>query len=85
MDSSKGVQWRAFVRRSRLLDAPTEFPSVMEQVRVFLQPLVFTLAEGRDFDMQWQPPPDQKSRGQELLSAYGIDTRRMTDCSVCHR
>jgi len=62
-DSSKKAQWKAFVRRSRLLDAPTEFPKVIEQVRAFLQPLLSTLAEERDFDLRWpsggpwQPQP----------------------------
>ncbi|MFL6652593.1 MAG: cytochrome c3 family protein [Sulfurifustaceae bacterium] len=37
------------------------------------------------FDMEWQPPRDQDVRGRELIAAYGIDTTRLTDCSVCHR
>lgn len=36
-------------------------------------------------DMTWQPPPDQAVHGRQLLQAYGIDTKRMLDCSVCHR
>ncbi len=55
LDSSKGVQWKAFIRRSRLSDAPAEFPRVIEQVRVFLQPVVSTLAAGREFNMRWPP------------------------------
>ncbi len=55
MDSSKGVQWTAFVRRGLMSDAPKEFPKVMEQVRAFLQPLVSALADERVFDSRWHP------------------------------
>jgi len=55
MDSSKDVQWKAFVRRGRLFDAPAEFSNIIEQVRVFLQPLASTLSEELDFDMRWPP------------------------------
>lgn len=37
------------------------------------------------FKLEWTPPKDQSRRGHELLRAYGIDTRHLTDCSVCHR
>ena len=55
MAPSKGVQWKAFIQRSRLSDAPGEFPIIIEQVRRFLQPVVSALAAGRDFDMRWPP------------------------------
>ena len=55
MDSSRAVQWKAFIRRGRLSDAPAEFSKTIEQVRAFLQPLVSTLAAERDFDMRWPP------------------------------
>jgi len=54
-DSSKQAQWNAFVRRSHLADAPTEFSTVVEQVRDFLQPLVSILAKEGRFDMRWPP------------------------------
>jgi len=37
------------------------------------------------FETDWQPPPDQQALGRELVRRYGIDTGRLTDCSVCHR
>jgi hypothetical protein len=37
------------------------------------------------FNMDWQPPPDQAARGQELVSAYKIDRERMMNCYACHR
>ncbi len=36
------------------------------------------------FNLHWQPR-DQAALGQRLLREYHIDTRRLTDCSVCHR
>jgi Cytochrome c7 and related cytochrome c len=36
------------------------------------------------FNLHWQAR-DQSVLGARLLSAYHIDTRRLTDCSVCHR
>ncbi|RDS80787.1 cytochrome C [Dyella monticola] len=36
------------------------------------------------FDLAWQPK-DQQTLGDKLVREYGIDTRRMTDCSLCHR
>lgn len=35
------------------------------------------------FDMDWEPPEDQETRGRALVREYGI--RRPTDCSICHR
>jgi hypothetical protein len=37
------------------------------------------------FDMSWKPPKDQAEKGSVLLKHYGIDTRHLTDCSICHR
>jgi hypothetical protein len=36
------------------------------------------------FAMDWQPQ-DQRKLGLALIGLYHIDTRRLTDCSVCHR
>ena len=36
------------------------------------------------FNMQWHAR-DQLALGKRLVQAYHIDTRRMTDCSLCHR
>ena len=38
------------------------------------------------FNMNWQPPPDQIARGQNLIREYHIkDIRSLTVCSTCHR
>lgn len=52
---ARQTQWSAFLRRSHLASAPAEFVGVIEQVRLFLQQLVATLVEGRDFQRHWPP------------------------------
>jgi hypothetical protein len=36
------------------------------------------------FDLAWQPK-HQQQLGEQLVREYRIDTRRMTECSLCHR
>ena len=38
----------------------------------------------QEFAMGWHPK-DQQKLGLALIQRYHIDTRRLTDCSVCHR
>ncbi len=52
---SKVAQWSAFVRRTRLADAPAEFPEVVEYARVFLRSPVTALMDAWEFDMRWPP------------------------------
>jgi hypothetical protein len=38
------------------------------------------------YNLHWQAPPDQKTKGLRLVRQYQIDTTgRLTNCSVCHR
>lgn len=37
------------------------------------------------FSTEWTPPSDQKAQGEKLKAHFNIDTRHLTDCSVCHR
>jgi len=54
-DAAKHTQWRAFLRRSRLSDAPTDFAQIAEQVRTFLHPVIVALAAGTRFAQRWRP------------------------------
>lgn len=36
------------------------------------------------FNLDWQPQ-DRRALGDRLMHEYTIDTRRLTDCSTCHR
>ncbi len=41
--------------------------------------------EGDVFTMGWHPDPQAQTSGTMLVYEYGIQTRRLTDCTVCHR
>ncbi len=50
-------------------------------------PEKFVRPKDKIFDMAWEPPPNQKEAGLELLKEYKIDTEhyKMLDCYLCHR
>lgn len=37
------------------------------------------------FTMGWEPPIDQATLGQQLITEHNVQTDHLTDCSVCHR
>lgn len=37
------------------------------------------------FNMEWEPPIDQRTLGRQLVSEYKINVQRLTNCYVCHR
>jgi len=37
------------------------------------------------FTMGYKPTVDQATLGPQLVAQYGIHTKQLTDCSVCHR
>lgn len=51
----KSRQWSAFIRRSRLSNAPTRFAEVVSSVRTFASPPLAAAAAGDPFDRIWQP------------------------------
>jgi len=55
-DASKTTQWRAFVRRNRLENAPTDFNSAVEAIAAFLGPVARVLSSGRPFVGSWRAP-----------------------------
>jgi hypothetical protein len=55
-DSAKMTQWQAFVRKSRLDQAPAELKVVVEALAMFLTPIVESLVDGAAFDLKWNPP-----------------------------
>ncbi|MBN1773514.1 MAG: nucleotidyl transferase AbiEii/AbiGii toxin family protein [Deltaproteobacteria bacterium] len=54
-DSTKQVQWKAFVRRGRLRPDDPGLPAVIDALRGFLLPPIRTLAAGDAFDAAWAP------------------------------
>ncbi len=54
-DTSKAAQWKAFIRRSLVTDAPSEFPEAVRRLRDFLQPVAIAIVEDREFVAHWEP------------------------------
>jgi hypothetical protein len=55
-EGDKQVQWRGFMRKAKLADAPESFEDVVAAVKMFLEPLVASLAERRAFRSLWKAP-----------------------------
>jgi len=51
--TAKDAQWRLFLRRSRLTDAPTRFGEVMAILRPFLRPVVDAARTDAHFVARW--------------------------------
>ena len=49
----KRAQWSGFLRRNRLVGAPSEVSEVVERLAVFLAPLFEALHRGTAFDSHW--------------------------------
>jgi predicted nucleotidyltransferase component of viral defense system len=50
---SKAAQWRAFVRRSELRDAPQSFPAVWQSAMAFLRPVADAVERGGPLAAAW--------------------------------
>lgn len=37
------------------------------------------------FNMSYRPPANQSVLGAALVKSYGVNTKQLTDCSICHR
>ena len=37
------------------------------------------------FNMEWEPPANQREVGLQLIKEYDIQVGQLTNCSVCHR
>jgi len=48
-------------------------------------PAQFIRPRDQVFDMNYQPPSDQESFGKQLVAEYEVETRQLTNCSICHR
>jgi hypothetical protein len=55
-DASKIAQWQAFLRKSRLHNAPQDLAQVVEQLAAFLLPVATHIKECRAFAVQWKAP-----------------------------
>jgi hypothetical protein len=55
-DSAKDNQWRGFVRRNRLSEAPKDLAEVIVSIGAFLKPISQGLAAGHVFKLIWKAP-----------------------------
>jgi hypothetical protein len=55
-DPTKQMQWKAFVRKSRMEDVPAQLDEVIGCLTSFLRPVAEALATGSSFAKAWRPP-----------------------------
>jgi Nucleotidyl transferase AbiEii toxin, Type IV TA system len=55
-EPSKVMQWQAFLRKSKLEDAPSDLSLVVQAIAAFLGPPATALIEQRPFPHIWHPP-----------------------------
>jgi hypothetical protein len=55
-DPIKDAQWKAFIRKNRLLNIPKEFQKIVTDIAAFLGSLVENLARNRSFKSSWKAP-----------------------------
>jgi predicted nucleotidyltransferase component of viral defense system len=54
-DESKAKQWHAFLRRTAIESAPSQFSAVLKQISNFLDPPAEAVAKGTAFRRSWKP------------------------------
>jgi len=54
-------------------------------LRCHREPERFIRPREEVYTFGYQPEQDQLALGQQLVDEYGIQTKGLTDCSVCHR
>jgi predicted nucleotidyltransferase component of viral defense system len=54
-DKSKATQWEAFLRRTAIESAPSQFSAAVEQISVFLRPPAEAVEDGTAFNKSWPP------------------------------
>ena len=55
-DATKAAQWRGFLRRNRLSEAPKDLTEVIMSIGAFLKPIAEHLAAGHVFKSIWKAP-----------------------------
>lgn len=55
-DASKQMQWRGFLKKTKLSDVPVNLQVVVDALVPFLSPVAAAIASGTSFDEHWQAP-----------------------------
>ena len=61
-DADKNTQWKAFLRKSQLVDMPEDFFKTAEEIKTFLGPIAKSLSRNKSFLMAWKAPGPWKDR-----------------------
>ena len=56
VDRDKNIQWRGFIRKTKLIGAPDTFEEIIVAVKLFLEPLARAIVERRAFNSIWTAP-----------------------------
>jgi hypothetical protein len=56
MDPIKDAQWKAFIRKNRLINIPKDFHKIVADVTMFLRPVVESITSKRPFQSSWKAP-----------------------------
>jgi len=54
-DPARTLQWRAFLRRSRLGEAADNLTHLVQEIRLFALPILSAAASGNSFTLRWKP------------------------------
>ena len=54
-DKTKQTQWNAFIRKNKLTGAPADFAEALADIAVFIKPVLFGLADGKELSTFWKP------------------------------
>jgi len=55
-NGDKNVQWKGYIRKTKLINAPESFEEIMVAVKLFLKPLASSIIEQQAFHSNWNAP-----------------------------
>ena len=55
-DYTKQAQWQGFIKKIKLIDAPTSFEDVAVGIKIFLQPIIVSMINRHTFRLFWTAP-----------------------------
>lgn len=55
-DKNKQTQWKAFITKSKLINAPADFCSVVADIEKFLSPVLDAIVAGETLRKRWEVP-----------------------------
>jgi hypothetical protein len=55
-DGTKQAQWKGFIEKTKLTDAPPSFEDIAASIKDFLQPIVDSIINNRTFQSFWTAP-----------------------------